>query len=76
MPATQATAVIRPELDWSKRTVTAIWIGRAALPIINGTRVGHGSVMGPTLPLDHLAATVAWTAFFLVWFALGLPWGF
>jgi aminobenzoyl-glutamate transport protein len=38
-------------------------------------RSGIGTVIALMLPY-FVAATVVWTAFFLVWFVLGLPWGF
>jgi len=37
-------------------------------------RSGIGTVIALMLPY-FLALTVAWTAFFLVWYALGIPWG-
>jgi aminobenzoyl-glutamate transport protein len=38
-------------------------------------RSGIGTVIALMLPY-FLALTVAWTAFFLAWYALGIPWGF
>jgi len=37
-------------------------------------RSGIGTVIALMLPY-FLALAVAWTAFFLIWFALGIPWG-
>jgi aminobenzoyl-glutamate transport protein len=38
-------------------------------------RSGIGTVIALMLPYFVLMS-VAWTAFFLIWFALGVPWGF